>query len=130
MAASWDPEAQVKRHYPWGQTPPRAEQAHMDIAAGGTVDVRAKAAGDSPLGCRQMLGNVWEWTSSKFAPYPGFEQGAYEDYSVPYFHKKPVLRGGAWATDPLLIRNTWRNFFIKHRRNIFAGLRTCAPRQS
>ncbi len=126
MAASRDSQHAKNRIYPWGDSPPAAEQVQMSLASAGTADVRSKAPGDSALGCRQMLGNVWEWTSSKFAPYPGFEQGAYEDYSVPYFHKKPVLRGGAWATDPLLIRNSWRNFFIKHRRNIFAGLRTCA----
>lgn len=126
MAASWDPLTKTKRRFPWGDTAPQAELVHMDLEAWGTTDVRAKELGDSALGCRQMIGNVWEWTSSKFAPYPGFEQGAYKDYSVPYFHKKPVLRGGAWATDPLLIRNTWRNFFIKHRCNVFAGLRTCA----
>jgi iron(II)-dependent oxidoreductase len=127
MASSWDPAANRKRVYPWGDTPPEPAQAHMSIQSCGTTDVRNKRAGDSALGCRQMIGNVWEWTSSKFTAYPGFEAGAYEDYSVPYFDKKPVLRGGAWATDPLLIRNTWRNFFIKHRRNVFAGLRTCAP---
>lgn len=98
----------------------------MDRHGNGTIDVRAKAAEDSPLGCRQMLDNVWEWTSSKFDRYPDFSVGAYEDYSEPYFGKKPVLRGGAWATSSSLIRNTWRNFFIKHRRNIFAGIRTCA----
>jgi iron(II)-dependent oxidoreductase len=126
MAASWDPENGSKRLYPWGEELPSSATVHMDLPSGGTVDVRCKGAGDSAFGCRQMLGNVWEWTSSKLTPYPGFEQSAYENYSLPYFGKKPVLRGGAWSTDPLLIRNTWRNFFIKHRRNIFAGLRTCA----
>ncbi len=126
MAASWDPADKRKRLYPWGDELPTAERVHMSLQSCGTTDVRAKSQGDSAVGCRQMLGNVWEWTATKFSAYPGFEQGAYEDYSVPYFDKKPVLRGGAWATDPLLIRNTWRNFFIKHRRNTFAGLRTCA----
>ena len=89
------------------------------------VDVAAVPAGDSPLGCRQMIGNVWEWTSSVLTPYPGFEADPYDTYSVPYFGQKPVLRGGCFATRSALIRNTWRNFFIRHRRNIFAGFRTC-----
>ena len=126
MAASWNPKTASKQHYPWGDQLPNTQLAHMALPPAGTTDVRAKPAGDSLLGCRQMIGNVWEWTATKFAPYPGFVQGVYQDYSTPYFHKKPVLRGGAWATDPFLIRNTWRNFFIKHRRNVFAGLRTCA----
>ena len=126
MAASWDPIAKEKRLYPWGDAAPTSELVHMDLASGGSIDVRAKAAGDSALGCRQMIGNVWEWTSSKLTPYPGFEAGAYREYSLPYLNKKPVLRGGAWATSPGLIRSTWRNFFIKHRRNVFAGFRTCA----
>ncbi len=126
MAASWDEKNQQKRKYPWGDSAPDASRVHMDLASRSTIDVREKALGDSALGCRQMLGNVWEWTSSKLTPYPGFEPGAYQQYSLPYLGKKPVLRGGSWATSPELIRNTWRNFFIKHRRNIFAGIRTCA----
>ena len=126
MAASFDPQTQEKRLFPWGDSPPDSSRVHMDLECRGTTDVRAKAAGDSALGCRQMVGNVWEWTSSKLVPYPGFEPGVYADYSQPYLGIKPVLRGGSWATHPGLIRNTWRNFFIKHRRNIFAGMRTCA----
>jgi len=126
VAATYDPKTKTKRPFPWGDAEPSDSLVHMDIAYGGTTDVRDKAAGDSPHGCRQMIGNVWEWTDSKLVPYPGFSPGPYEDYSRPYLGKKPVLRGGAWPTSQELIRSTWRNFFIKHRRNIFAGLRTCA----
>ena len=112
--------------FPWGETPPTPEQANMDYRHGGPVDVRAFAGGDSPFGCRQMIGNVWEWTDSYLAPYPGFVADPYKEYSQPYFGKKPVLRGGGWTTRSGMIRNTWRNFFIRHRRNIVAGFRTCA----
>jgi EgtB-related family protein len=62
-----------------------------------------------------------------FQPYPGFEVDPYREYSEPSFGKKKVLRGGCWATRARLIRNTWRNFYMPSRNNIFAGFRTCAP---
>jgi iron(II)-dependent oxidoreductase len=90
------------------------------------VDVAALPAGDSAFGCRQMLGNVWEWTASPFEPYPGFEIDPYADYSKPWFGTHRVLRGGCFATQSRLIRNTWRNFYPPDRRDVLAGFRTCA----
>jgi iron(II)-dependent oxidoreductase len=116
-----------KRRFPWGDDPPTPERANLDLRAGGTVDVRALAAGDSAFGCRQMIGNIWEWVADTFEPYPGFACDPYKEYSQPYFGKKKVLKGGCWTTRARLIRNTWRNFFMGDRRNIFAGFRTCAP---
>ena len=92
----------------------------------GTVDVAACAAGDSAFGCRQMMGNVWEWTSSDFVPFPGFSADPYEDYSAPWFGTRKVLRGGAWATRGRMISNTYRNFFTPDRRDTINGFRTCA----
>jgi len=128
MAASSDPATGRKRRFPWGDTPPTAEQANLDYRAGGTIDVRALPSGDSALGCRQMIGNVWEWVADTFAAYPGFVCDPYKEYSQPYFGSKKVLKGGCWATRARLIRNTWRNFYMRQRRNIFAGFRTCAIR--
>jgi gamma-glutamyl hercynylcysteine S-oxide synthase len=74
----------------------------------------------------QMVGQVWEWTSSDFLPYPGFEAFPYREYSEVFFgpeHK--VLRGSSWATHPLVIRPSFRNWDLPERRQIFAGLR-CA----
>ena len=99
-----------KHRFPWGQTPPTSERTNLDYRHGGPVDVRAFSAGDSPFGCRQMIGNVWEWTDSYLEPYPGFVPDPYKEYSQPYFGQKPVLRGGAWTTRSGMIRNTWRNF--------------------
>ena len=120
-----------KRRFPWGDAAPTATLANLDGAAGGPLDVAACGAGDSADGCRQMIGNVWEWTSSDFAPYPGFVIDPYAEYSAPWFaspHK--VLRGGCWATRGRLIRNTWRNFYPPHRRDVLAGFRTCSARMS
>lgn len=126
FAASVEPQTGKKRLYPWGDDPPTPDRANLDWVRLGTVDVRAFPRGDSPWGCRQMIGNIWEWVEDTFNPYPGFSPDPYKEYSQPYFGKKKVLRGGCWATRSKLIRNTWRNFYMKHRRNIFAGFRTCA----
>jgi ergothioneine biosynthesis protein EgtB len=115
-----------KRRYPWGDEPPTAHQANLDGRVIGIVDVAALPAGDSAWGCRQMLGNVWEWTSTTFEPFPGFSPDAYEDYSAPWFSTRKVLRGGAWATRGRMITNTYRNFFTPDRRDVMAGFRTCA----
>ena len=115
-----------KRYYPWGNQPPIQEHANLDGFALGTNDVGAHASGDSAFGCRQMIGNVWEWTDTDFAPYPGFVPDMYEDYSQPLFDNTKVLRGGAWTTRGRMIRNTWRSYYGPERNDVFAGFRTCA----
>jgi iron(II)-dependent oxidoreductase len=127
MAASIEPNAQQKRRFPWGNDPATPAQANLDWRAGGSIDVRALSDSHSAFGCRQMIGNVWEWTASDFTPYPGFKPGAYKEYSVPWFGDHKVLRGGCWATRSRLIRNSYRNFYQPDRRDVWAGFRTCAP---
>lgn len=92
----------------------------------GCVPVNTLPAGDSSFGCRQMIGNVWEWTASDFAPYPGFVAGPYKEYSQPWFGDHKVLRGGCWVTRSRLIHNSYRNFYTPDRRDVWAGFRTCA----
>jgi iron(II)-dependent oxidoreductase len=100
--------------------------ANLFGAAGEYVDVAAFTESDSGWGCRQMFGNVWEWTADWFGPYPGFVRDPYKEYSEPWFGDHKVLRGGCFATRSSLLRNTWRNFYTPDRRDIFAGFRTCA----
>jgi iron(II)-dependent oxidoreductase len=119
--------ARSKRRYPWGDAAPDPTRANLDGAALGTLDVAALPAGDSAFGCRQLLGNCWEWTDTLFGPYPGFTPDMYQDYSQPLFGSTRVLRGGCWATRGRLIRNTWRNYYGPERNDVFAGFRTCAP---
>jgi iron(II)-dependent oxidoreductase len=126
MAAALEPATGRKRRFPWGDEPPTPAHANLDFRAGGTIDVRALPEGDSPVGCRQMIGNIWEWVDDTFQPYPGFECDPYKEYSQPYFGQRKVLRGGGWTTRSRLIRSTWRNFYMRHRRNIVAGFRTVA----
>lgn len=116
-----------KRRFPWGDEPPDASHVNLDGRGLGCVDVAAHAAGDSAFGCRQMLGNVWEWTSSLFGPFPGFSPDPYKDYSAPWFaERRRVLKGGAWATRERMASIGYRNFFTPERRDVFAGFRTCA----
>ena len=125
-AAAGGTAGAAKRRYPWGDEPPTRAHANLDFRGRGTVDVRAFPAGDTPLGCRQMIGNVWEWTASAFGPYPGFAADPYREYSEPWFDGHRVLRGGAWSTRSRLVRNTWRNFYTPDRRDVMCGFRTCA----
>jgi len=116
-----------KRRFPWGSDAPTPERVHLDARSTGCIAAGALPASDSVFGCRQMIGNVWEWTATDFLPYPGFVVDPYKEYSEPWFgSERKVLRGGCWATRSRLIRNTWRNYFTKERRDIFAGFRTCA----
>lgn len=126
MAAAQTP-ANGKQRWPWGDETPTATRARLEGTLLGCAPAMAHPDGDSARGCRQMIGNVWEWTASPFRPYPGFAPGPYQDYSQPWFTPEHrVLRGGCWATRARLIRNTWRNFYPTHRRDVFAGFRTCA----
>ncbi|MES2227190.1 MAG: selenoneine synthase SenA [Pseudomonadota bacterium] len=70
-------------------------------------------------------GQVWEWTASTFAPYPGFAPHPYRDYSAPWFGDRPVLRGASFMTQPRLRHPRYRNFFMAHRNDVPAGFRTC-----
>jgi len=125
--ASGDALSWGKRHYPWGEAEPDAGRANLDAYRLGCVDVAAFPDGDSAFGCRQMIGNVWEWTASAFKPYPGFQPDLYRDYSEPWFPEdRRVLRGGAWPTRARLVHNLHRNFFLPERNDVFTGFRTYA----
>jgi iron(II)-dependent oxidoreductase len=92
----------------------------------GPSPVGSRPDGVSDCGAHQMLGDVWEWTSSDFGPYPGFRAFPYPEYSEVFFGDEyKVLRGGSWATHPVAARTTFRNWDYPIRRQIFAGFR-CA----
>jgi iron(II)-dependent oxidoreductase len=128
--AEWELAAagpgQSKSTFPWGDWAPQPRQASLDLRTSGPIPVNACPAGDSPQGARQLVGNVWEWTSSTFEPYPGFSPDPYQEYSEPWFGTRRVLRGGCFATRSRLIRNNYRNFYTPDRRDVLAGFRTCA----
>ncbi|TDC63151.1 ergothioneine biosynthesis protein EgtB [Actinomadura sp. GC306] len=124
-AARWDPEAGRSRRYPWGDAYEEG-RANLGQRSLRPSETGAYASGASAYGVRRLLGDVWEWTSSDFGGYPGFRSFPYKEYSEVFFgpeHK--VLRGGSWATHPLAVRGSFRNWDYPIRRQIFSGFR-CA----
>ncbi len=115
-----------KRLYPWGDSDPDASRTNLDGRTLGAIDVAARSDGDSYHGCRQMIGNVWEWTQTVFDAFPGFAPDDYKEYSEPLFGSTRVLRGGAWPTRGRMIDATYRNYYGPDRRDVLAGFRTCA----
>jgi iron(II)-dependent oxidoreductase len=125
VAATCDPLTGTKRRHPWGDDPWRPGLANLGQGRLGPDPVGAHPDGRSPVGCYAMEGDVWEWTSSGFEPWPGTTSFPYREYSeVFYGGDYKVLRGGSWATAPLACRGTFRNWDHPIRRQIFAGLRT------
>ncbi|MFC5721483.1 ergothioneine biosynthesis protein EgtB [Streptomyces gamaensis] len=124
-AARHDPATGRSTRYPWGDEDPTPERANLGQRHLRPADSGAYPAGGSPLGVRQLIGDVWEWTASDFLPYPGFCSFPYREYSEVFFgdgHK--VLRGGSFAVDPVACRATFRNWDLPVRRQIFSGFRT------
>ncbi len=126
VAAGWDAASGTARTFPWGEEPATSALANLDATRFQASPAGTYQRNVSPLGCYGMIGDVWEWTSSDFLPYAGYETFPYPEYSEVFFGDEyMVLRGGSWATRPGVIRNTFRNWDYPIRRQIFAGFR-CA----
>lgn len=126
VAALGNREGEPFQRYPWGSD--LAESIHADMNASGMAQnpVTDYPAGDSPFGCRQMIGTVWEWTSSQFFPYDGFCIDMYPFMSTLQFGDHKVSRGGSCATSSSLIRGTYRQAYLPERNDVYTGFRTCA----
>jgi iron(II)-dependent oxidoreductase len=102
------------------------DRANLDELSFGCAPAGAYADSCTDCGAVQMLGDVWEWTSSDFTAYPGFAAFPYPEYSEVFFGDTyKVLRGGAWATRRDVVRTSFRNWDLPLRRQIFSGIR-CA----
>jgi iron(II)-dependent oxidoreductase len=124
-AARHDPATGRSRRYPWGDDDPTPERANLGQRHLQPAPVGSYPAGASAYGVRQLIGDVWEWVSSDLAGYPGFRPYPYPEYSEVFFGPEyKMLRGGAWATDKVACRGTFRNWDYPIRRQIFAGFRT------
>ncbi len=123
-ACAWDPARRARRTWPWGSAAPGAELANLGGLGLRPAPLGAYPAGASAYGAEQMIGDVWEWTSSDFTPWPGFVPMIYRAYSEPFFGGGyKVLRGGSWAVAASSIRPSFRNWDHPIRRQIFTGLR-------
>ena len=124
-AALWDEEKQQKMSFPWGNQEPAENTANLlESHIWKCTEVGAYPDGKSPIGCHQMIGDVWEWTSSEFVGYPGFKTG-FDEYNDKWFTNQKVLRGGSFGTPMMSIRGSYRNFFRLDERWMFCGFR-CA----
>jgi ergothioneine biosynthesis protein EgtB len=124
-AACFDPKTGVRRVFPWGDDPADQTKANLlENELWGLAPSGAFPDGQNPYSCHQMIGDVWEWTSSDYVPYPGF-RSEFDEYNDKWFVNQKVLRGGSYATPQLHIRSTYRNFFHADERWMISGFR-CA----
>ena len=124
-AACFDPRTNDRVLFPWGNEAPNTSQANLfENSLWSPAPLGAYPDGQSAYGCHQMIGDVWEWTTSDYVPYPGFKS-EFDEYNDKWFVNQKVLRGGSYATPQLHIRSTYRNFFHAHERWMVSGFR-CA----
>lgn len=126
VAALGNHQNNLFRKYPWGNKQPEPVHADMNGTGMAQNPVFDYPAGESPFGCRQMIGTVWEWTSSQFFPYDGFCKDMYPFMSTLQFGDHKVSRGGSCATSSSLIRGTYRQAYLPQRNDVYTGFRTCA----
>jgi ergothioneine biosynthesis protein EgtB len=123
-AAYRSPEGSA-RPYPWGTEPPNASLGNFDLHHWDPMPVNSFPKSQSAFGVHDMLGNGWEWTSTAFAPFPGFEPFPfYRGYSADFFDGKHfVMKGGSARTAACMLRSTFRNWFQPHYQNVYVGFR-------
>ena len=122
-AACWNEEKQQKTLFPWGNEHPTDEKCNLlESYHWGCTEIGTYQNGSSSSGCQQMIGDVWEWTSSEFVGYPGFKSG-FDEYNDKWFTNQKVLRGGSFGTPEMSIRGSYRNFFRLDERWLFSGFR-------
>ena len=122
-AALWDERNNLKTIFPWGNEFPTENHANLlDSHIWQCANIGSYENGKSHYGCYQMIGDVWEWTSSEFVGYPGFKSG-FDEYNDKWFTNQKVLRGGSFGTPALSIRGSYRNFFRLDERWMLSGFR-------
>ena len=128
--AEWEKAAMLstsdpKQNFPWGDSTPDESRANLfENGLWSVAPIGAFPSGQSANGCHQMIGDVWEWTTSDYVPYAGFKSD-FDEYNDKWFVSQKILRGGSFATAQTHIRSTYRNFFYPHERWMISGFR-CA----
>ncbi len=115
----------LERLYPWGNALPASHLGNFDFESWAPQPVNAFPASDSAFGVSGMLGNGWEWTSSVFSSFPGFQPFPfYRGYSADFFDGRHfVMKGGSARTAACMLRPTFRNWFQPHYQYVYAGFR-------
>lgn len=118
-----------QRAYPWGSDWPNERLGNFDFASWDPVPGNSFPCGNSALGVSDLLGNGWEWTSTPFAPFTGFDPFPfYRGYSADFFDGKHfVMKGGSARTAACMLRRSFRNWFQPHYQYVYAGFR-CVSR--
>ncbi len=113
------------RDYPWGEAAPDPSLGNFDFQRWDPAPVDAFPRGQSALGVHDLIGNGWEWTATRFAPFPGFEPFPfYRGYSADFFDGKHfVMKGGSTRTAACMLRPSFRNWFQAHYQYVYAGFR-------
>jgi len=111
--------------YAWGDATPQLRHGNFNFARWTPSPVDAHPKGNSAFGVADLIGNGWEWTSTIFEPFPGFEPlPFYRGYSANFFDGRHyVLKGGSPRTASLLLRRSFRNWFQPYYPNIYASFR-------
>ena len=127
--AAFGTERESERQYPWGNSEPTGEMGNFDFDRWDPVSVAAIPEGQSAFGVMGMLGNGWEWTSTTFQPFAGFQKFPfYPGYSADFFDGKHfVMKGGSARTAACMLRRSFRNWFQPHYQYVYAGFR-CVSR--
>jgi ergothioneine biosynthesis protein EgtB len=114
-----------ERAYPWGSEAPSAKRGNFDFQRWDPTPVGAFPQGQSAFGVSDLVGNGWEWTSSVFAPFPGFRPFSfYQGYSANFFDGQHyVMKGGSARTAACMLRRSFRNWFQPHYQYVYAGFR-------
>lgn len=122
-AACWNENKKQKTVFPWGNDLPTQQNANLlESHIWRCTDIGSYPESHSHYGCHQMIGDVWEWTSSEFTGYPGFTS-SFDEYNDKWFTNQKVLRGGSFGTPKMSIRGSYRNFFRLDERWLFSGFR-------
>ena len=127
-AACFAAAKNTQQSFPWGDDTVDLTRANLfENGLWAPAPTGAFPAGQNAYGCHQMIGDVWEWTTSDYVPYPGFKS-EFDEYNDKWFVNQKVLRGGSFATPQLHIRSTYRNFFHAHERWMTSGFRCAKDR--
>jgi iron(II)-dependent oxidoreductase len=115
----------LEREYPWGNEEPFPGQGAFDFTGWDAASVSSTPECDSDYGVAQLVGNGWEWTSTVFEPFPGFQPSAsYPGYSQNFFDGfHYVIKGGSCRTGRRLLRRSFRNWFRPDYPYVYATFR-------